>query len=74
MRKIYAVANSNLNAKNVIDNCVSYDSTWQKHGHTSLYGIGIVIEVVTGLVVDLEILSKYHECISSEYRQKRKAK
>ncbi|GFY25507.1 uncharacterized protein TNCV_2486271 [Trichonephila clavipes] len=32
-------------------------------GHTSLYGIGIVIDIMTSLVVDFEVLSKYcHEC------------
>ncbi|XP_042910028.1 uncharacterized protein [Parasteatoda tepidariorum] len=44
--------------------CVSYDGTWQKRGHSSLYGIGFVIDNSTGLVVDYEILSKYcHDCV-----------
>ena len=30
---------------------VSYKGTWHKRGHTSLYGIGIVTDVVTGLVI-----------------------
>ncbi|GBL72366.1 hypothetical protein AVEN_115302-1 [Araneus ventricosus] len=38
---------------------VSYDGTWQKRGHTSLYGIGIVVDILTVLVIDYEILSKY---------------
>ncbi|GFU88191.1 uncharacterized protein TNCV_845841 [Trichonephila clavipes] len=39
------------------------DGTWRKIGHASLYGIGIVIDVLTNLVVDFEVLSKYcHEC------------
>lgn len=33
-------------------------------GHTLLYGIGIVIDVATNLVIDFEVLSKYcPECI-----------
>ena len=47
----------------IIDITVSYDGTWQKRGHTSLFGIGIVIDLLTGLVIDYEILSKYYsEC------------
>ncbi|GBO35397.1 hypothetical protein AVEN_112269-1 [Araneus ventricosus] len=38
---------------------VSYDGTCQKRGHTSLYGISIVVDILTGLVIDYEILSKY---------------
>ncbi|GBN50321.1 hypothetical protein AVEN_71538-1 [Araneus ventricosus] len=46
---------------------VSYDGTWQKRGHTSLYGIGIVVDVLTGLVIDYEILSKYRpECTTAK--------
>ncbi|GBN06205.1 hypothetical protein AVEN_71656-1 [Araneus ventricosus] len=43
----------------IIDITVSYDGTWQKRGHRSLYGIGIVVDILTGLVIDYEILSKY---------------
>ncbi|GFU90294.1 uncharacterized protein TNCV_2717521 [Trichonephila clavipes] len=47
---------------NIIDITVSCDGTWHKRGHTSLYGIGIAIDVLTNLVVDFEISSKYcHE-------------
>ncbi|GFV42595.1 uncharacterized protein TNCV_1316001 [Trichonephila clavipes] len=46
-------------ANGVIDITVSYDGTWQKRGHSSLYGIGIVIDILTGLIIDYEILSKY---------------
>ncbi|GFT27416.1 uncharacterized protein TNCV_1275331 [Trichonephila clavipes] len=48
---------------NIIDITVSYDGTWHKRGHTSLYGICIVIDALKNLVVDFEVLSKYcHEC------------
>ncbi|GFU82663.1 uncharacterized protein TNCV_2900041 [Trichonephila clavipes] len=48
---------------NIIDITVTYDGTWHKRGHTSLYRIGIVIDVLTNIVVDFEVLSKYcHEC------------
>lgn len=38
---------------------VSYDGSWQKRGFTSKYGVGCVIEVITGLVIDYVVLSKY---------------
>ena len=41
----------------------TYDGTWHRRGHVSKYGIGIVIDMLTNLVVDFEILSKYcHMC------------
>ena len=51
----------------IINIAVSYDGTWQKRGHTSNYGIGCVVDILTGLVIDFEILSKYcHVCSLSE--------
>lgn len=51
----------------VIDISVSYDGTWQKRGFTSLFGVGISINVLTGLVIDYEVLSKYcHACKMTE--------
>lgn len=42
----------------------SFDGSWHKRGHNSLYGIGCVIDVLTGLVVDYEVMSKYcHLCV-----------
>ncbi|GBM87288.1 hypothetical protein AVEN_2185-1 [Araneus ventricosus] len=50
-----------------IDVCVSYDGTWQKQGHISLHGIGIIIDILTGLVIDFEVLNKYcQDCVNSE--------
>ena len=31
---------------------VSFDGSWHKRGHTSMYGVAAVIDVLTGLVVD----------------------
>ena len=46
-----------------IDISVSFDGTWQKRGFTSLYGVGVCIDVLTGLVIDYHVLSKYcHTC------------
>ncbi|KAJ4430592.1 hypothetical protein ANN_19180, partial [Periplaneta americana] len=38
---------------------VSYDGTWMKREHTYLYGISIVIDVLTGLIIEYYILSRY---------------
>ena len=42
---------------------VSFDGSWHKRGHASMYGFASVIDVLTGLVVDYVVLSKYcHAC------------
>ena len=55
--------NADLAEKDLIDITVSYDMTWHKRGHTSHYGLGAVIDIVTGLAVDAVALSNYcHAC------------
>ena len=42
---------------------VSFDGTWQKRGLMSMHGVAAVIDIITGLVVDYEVLSMYcHSC------------
>ncbi|GBM53832.1 hypothetical protein AVEN_24107-1 [Araneus ventricosus] len=63
------VENSNISvcAENCVSNEVSCNGPWQKRGHTSLYGIGIVVDILTGLVIDYEIFSKYcPECTTAK--------
>ena len=43
----------------ILDIDVSFDGSWQKRGHSSHNGVASVIDVLTGLVVDYEILSNY---------------
>ncbi|GFW01588.1 uncharacterized protein TNCV_4085031 [Trichonephila clavipes] len=67
-RKTFAKCMHNLSVKNkeeIIDVSVSsYDGTWQKRGHTSNLGLGIIIDILSGLVLDFEVLSKYcHNCV-----------
>ncbi|XDV25581.1 hypothetical protein PO909_029478 [Leuciscus waleckii] len=51
----------------MINISVSFDGTWQKRGFTSHYGIGVCIDILTGLVVDFEVLSSYcHACTLRE--------
>ena len=44
---------------------VSYDGSWLTRGHTSKYGVGCIIYVLTGYVLDYAVLSKY--CKSCTY-------
>ena len=47
----------------IVDINVLFGGTWQKRGFTSIYGVGICIDVLTGLVVDFIVLSLYcHAC------------
>ena len=38
---------------------VSYDGTWQKRGHSSHNGVGVLIDANAGLVVDTETISNF---------------
>lgn len=63
VRQAHIAENSDLAGQNLIDLAVSYDGSWHKRGFTSNYGVGCVIDILTGLVIDFEILSKYcHAC------------
>lgn len=42
---------------------VSFDGTWQRRGHVSHYGVGVVVDVLTGYVMDFYVMSTYcHQC------------
>ncbi|GFX73707.1 uncharacterized protein TNCV_4290231 [Trichonephila clavipes] len=42
------------NGAEITDLSVSFDGTWLTRGHTSLIGVGCVIDMLTGYVVDFE--------------------
>ena len=46
----------------IIDLAVSFDGTWMTRGHKSKYGLGCIVEIETGLVLDFVIMSLY--CLS----------
>lgn len=53
----------------VVDITVSFDGTWQKRGFSSRHGVGSVIEVKTGLVVDFEVMSTFcHTCALAKHK------
>ncbi|GBN67411.1 hypothetical protein AVEN_253386-1 [Araneus ventricosus] len=47
------------------DIAVSFDGTWLTRGHTSQIGVGCVIDILTGYVIDYEVMSKH--CTKCEY-------
>lgn len=66
VRKAHTEKDNSLFNKKIIDIATSYDGTWHKRGHTSLYGVGLAIDMLTGLVVDFQVLSKYcHMCATA---------
>ncbi|GFU57193.1 uncharacterized protein TNCV_2212441 [Trichonephila clavipes] len=46
------------NGAEIADLSVSFDGTWLTRGHTSLIDVGCVIDMLTGYVVDFEVMSK----------------
>lgn len=59
VRRVYRDIDSSIGEDDVIDLTVSYDGSWMTRGHKSHYGIGCVVEVITGLVIDLQVMSLY---------------
>ena len=54
VRKFY---NEKDNDKTPLDIPVSFDGSWLTRGHTSLIGLGSVVEVHTGMVLDMHVIS-----------------
>ena len=62
MRK-YREIDDRIGEDDIIDISVSFNGSWQKRGHTSLYGVGTVIDLETGLILDYQAYSQYrHVC------------
>ncbi|GFV77451.1 uncharacterized protein TNCV_1069801 [Trichonephila clavipes] len=49
----------------ITDIDVTFDCTWLTQGHSSQIGVGCVIDLLTGFVMDFEIMSK--RCIECEH-------
>lgn len=63
VRRAHEALDPSLVGKRIICIAVSVDGSWHRRGHASLYGVVLIIDILTGLVVDIEILSKYcHLC------------
>ena len=59
IREYYVRLDDTLTNDDTIPLVVSYDGTWHKRGHSSHHGIGVIIEVHTGFVLDYHIISTY---------------
>ncbi|KAJ4442731.1 hypothetical protein ANN_04322 [Periplaneta americana] len=55
----------------ILDIGVSYDGTWLTRGHSSMYGVGCVIDILTGYVIDYQVMSKScRKCVHARQRYK----
>ena len=43
----------------ILNISIAFDGTWQRRGHFSHNGVGAVIELITGLPIDYEILRNF---------------
>ena len=59
VRQMYRERDPSITDDSILDLTVTFDGSWMKRGHNSLYGIGCVVHVETGLVLDLAVLSLY---------------
>ena len=61
----YKELDPSINENSVIDITVSYDGTWMTCGEQSMYGIGCVVDVITGLMLDFSVMSLYCQSCTS---------
>ncbi len=59
IEKAYAELGIHPDGDGILNVAVSYDGSWQKRGYSSHNGMGFVIELVTGLPFDYEVLSNF---------------
>ncbi len=65
-RNRYAEIGQMPDQDNIVNIAVSYDGSWQKRGHSSHIGVGIVIDLLTGLPIDYEVLCNFcHQCLKA---------
>ena len=58
LRKQLIKDDETITDESIVDVCVTYDGTWSKRGYTANHGVGIVISVDTGEVLDFASLPK----------------
>ena len=63
VKECYIVKNPLLTKESHININVSYDGSWNRQGHSSHHGVGTIIELETGLVIDTHVMSSIcHVC------------
>ena len=51
----------------ILNIAVSFDGSWQKRGYTSHNGLGAVVDLMTGHLIDCEVLSNFcFKCKAAE--------
>ena len=58
VHELHRKSNPGLTADDAIDIAVSFDGTWSKRGFTTNFGVGLVISVDSGQVLDYDFASK----------------
>ena len=64
LHNLLGTENSQVTDDSVEDIAVSFDGTWAKRGHTSLYEVVFVLSVDTGEVLDYHIMPKFCKACS----------
>ena len=59
IRDAYSAVGVLEDENGILDIAVSYDGSWQKRGYTSHNCVASVIDLLTGLPIDYEVLSNY---------------
>ncbi|GFT66727.1 uncharacterized protein TNCV_1394951 [Trichonephila clavipes] len=68
MKAFLKIMTGSKNDKDIVDIGVSYDGSWLTRGHTSNIGVGCVIDLLTGFVIDYEVMSKLcGECEQTKF-------
>ena len=74
MQRVYGHDTEHSSSDEIINIGVSFDSSWLTRGHRSKYGIGAVIDVVTGHVIEYEVLCYINYTRSSNSMEVEEAK
>ena len=61
-----ALLRTDVAGDQIADVKVTCDATWQKHGHQSLFGVVVVTSWETGMILDVEALSKHCHALLQE--------
>ncbi|GFV63761.1 uncharacterized protein TNCV_2412141 [Trichonephila clavipes] len=62
VREVYGSKND----KYIVDIGVSYEGSWMTRGHTSNIGVGCVINLLTGFMIDYEVMSNGVQNVSRQ--------
>ena len=57
IRQAYFQTNDQEEPKKIMDICVSFNGTWMKRLFTCLYGVGGCKDIMTGVLIDFEVVS-----------------